>query len=216
MNISEIYSKYKIMPSLQLHMFRVAGVASVICDTIKVTVDRHSVVSACLLHDMGNIIKFKLDLFPEFLKPEGMEYWQKVQNEYFEKYGQDEHHATIAIAKEIGVSSKIMELLNSVGFSQADKNFESDDFDKKIAAYSDMRVEPLGVVSLEARLDDGHKRFKIHRPGFDNEKMFSEMAKYLGKIEKQIFEQSSINSEEITDEKVETYIEGLKNYNLFK
>lgn len=204
------------MPSLQLHMFRVAGVASVICDTIKLTVDRHSIVSACLLHDMGNIIKFKLDLFPKFLKPEGMSYWQQVQNEYFEKYGHDEHHATIEIAKEIGVSEKIMELLNSVGFSQADKNFESDNFDKKIAAYSDMRVEPHGVVSLEARLDDGHKRFKIHRPGFDNEEMFAEMAEFLRKIEKQIFEKTSIKPEEITDEKVNTYIEGLKNYDLFK
>ena len=214
MNISEIYTKYKIMPSLQLHMFRVAGVAAFICDSITVSVDRKSVIGAALLHDMGNIIKFKLDLFPSFLEPEGLSYWQKIQQAYFEKYGSDEHKATIAIAKEIGIKGKVMELLSSIGFSQADKNFESADFDKKIAAYSDMRVEPYGVVSLESRLKDGHKRFKVHRPGFDNEVMFEEMTEYLRKIEIQIFEKSSIKPSDIINKKVNTYINELKSFQI--
>ncbi len=204
------------MPSLQLHMFRVGGVASVICDSISVPVDRNSVISVCLLHDMGNIIKFDLDLFPEFLEPEGRDYWKKVQDEYFEKYGRDEHTATIEIAKEIGANDRILELLNSVGFSNADENFQSEDFNKKIAAYSDMRAEPHGIVSLEDRLDDGHKRFKIHKPGFSDENFFQEMGEYLRKIEKQIFENTSIKPSDITDEKVKNYVESLKDFNLFK
>jgi len=62
------------MPSLQLHMFRVAGVASVICENFKQPelINQDDIVSACLLHDMGNIIKFNLSLFPQFLEPEGL------------------------------------------------------------------------------------------------------------------------------------------------
>jgi len=32
MKIQQIYDKYQIMPNLQEHMLRVAGVASIICD----------------------------------------------------------------------------------------------------------------------------------------------------------------------------------------
>lgn len=216
MNISEIYTKYKLMPSLQLHMFRVAGVAAVICDTINLPVDSHSILSAALLHDMGNIIKFKLDIFPEFLEPEGKEYWQTVQNEYFEKYGHDEHVATVEIATEIGANEKVMDLLNRIGFSKANATYESSDFNLKIAAYSDMRVEPMGIVSLEKRLNDGRERNRNRQTSFSNDSLFAEMSEYLKKIEKQIFEKTSIKPEEITEEKVQTHIQELKQFDLFK
>ena len=84
--ITDIYTEYRIPPALQLHQFRVTGVALQIIGSIDVAVDADSIIVACLLHDMGNIIKFNLDYFPEFLEPEGLEYWQYVQNEFIEKY----------------------------------------------------------------------------------------------------------------------------------
>ena len=57
MNIQEIYTKYKIMPSLQLHQYRVAGVAMYLCERVKMKIDTDNIIAACLLHDMGNIIK---------------------------------------------------------------------------------------------------------------------------------------------------------------
>src|SRR5437899_3061825 len=95
--ISDIYNKYKIMPTLQKHMLRVAAVASLICDSIGLPVDRESVIAACLVHDLANIIKFRMNVIPEFFKPEGVEYWQKIKEEYIGKYGEDEHEATIKI-----------------------------------------------------------------------------------------------------------------------
>jgi len=214
MKIKDIYQNYKLMPNLRLHMYRVAGVALVICDNISETVDRDSITAACLLHDMGNIIKFKLDLFPTFLEPEGRDYWQKVQNEYFEKYGKDEHDATIAIAREIGVNDKVMRLLKSIGFTQAKENYESPQFDRKIVAYSDMRVEPNGVVSLEDRLRDGRKRTRIHKPNSHDESLFEEMSFFLRKIEKQIFEKTSISPDDITDERISKYVSKLSDFEL--
>ena len=40
MKISEIYEKYKIMPNLQEHMLRVAGVASIICDNFSKKIEK--------------------------------------------------------------------------------------------------------------------------------------------------------------------------------
>ena len=202
------------MPNLRLHMYRVAGVASVICDNISENIDRESIIAACLLHDMGNIIKFKLDLFPTFLEPEGRDYWQNVQNEYFKKYGKDEHIATLDIAREIGVNDKVMNLLKNIGFTRAKENYESPDFDVKIAAYSDMRVEPHGVVSLEERLRDGRKRTRIHKPNSHDESLFEEMSIYLRKIEKQIFEKTSIKADDIIDVKISDYVTKLADFEI--
>ena len=74
MKISEIYQKYQIPPHLQLHMYRVSAVAWTICDNFDEELDKIKIVAADLLHDMGNIIKFDLKLFPEFLEPEGYDY----------------------------------------------------------------------------------------------------------------------------------------------
>ena len=48
------------MPNLAMHQLRVAGVAMQICESLDTNIDTNSVVKACLLHDMGNIIKFNL------------------------------------------------------------------------------------------------------------------------------------------------------------
>lgn len=127
--------------------------------------DTDSVVMAALLHDMGNIIKFDLKMFPEFLKPEGYDYWKTVQDEYFVKYGKDEHEATYAIAKEIDVSNRVFELILVVGFAKAEDNFCHDDLEKKICAYSDHRVSPFGILSLDERMVEGHKRYGYNKIG---------------------------------------------------
>ena len=98
--ITDIYKKYNLMQNLVEHQLRVTAVAEMICETLDVPVDKDLVVRVCLLHDMGNIIKSDLNYFPEFVKPEGLEYWQKVKDEFIEKHGNEEHFATEKICKE--------------------------------------------------------------------------------------------------------------------
>ena len=221
MNIQEIYTKYKIMPSLQLHQYRVAGVAMYLCERVKMKIDTDNIIAACLLHDMGNIIKFKLELFPDFLQPEGYEYWDKIQTEFKEEYGSDEHVATMAISQEIfdaqntpPHSSRVLELIEAIGFSNARENFEMNDFGRKIAAYADMRVEPHGVTNLEHRLLDGNKRFVIHKPGLNDEGFFKEMGSYLSKIEEQLFEDLEVTPDDITEKAVSSYFDTLKHIDI--
>lgn len=207
--ITDIYNKYKIMPNLQDHMFRVAGVASLICDNFNELLPKREIVSACLLHDMGNIIKFNLDKFPEFLKPEGLDYWKNIQNEYFNKYGKEQHVATNKIIKELGVSDEVFYLVENIGFGKAYDNFKSDSFARKICAYSDMRVAPFGVESLEGRLEDFRGRSRGSSIYKDSE--VEDIHNYFFEIEKQIFTKCKIRPENINNETILQIITELKN-----
>jgi len=209
--ISEIYQEYKIMPSLQEHMLRVAAVASLICDNFDEPFPKKEIITACLLHDMGNIIKSDLVTFPEFLEPEGLDYWQKVKNEYVERYDPDEHVAVIIIAKKIGVSELVLNLINSIGFRKIINNVSSGtDFMTKISAYSDMRVGPYGAISLPDRLTDLAKRY-ASKSLLDSEEI-KEIHKSFYEMEKQIFTKCKIKPEDINDETIKPFISSLRNF----
>jgi len=209
MSIEHIYKKYKIMPNLQEHMLRTAAVASLICDNFDGPLPKEDIITACLLHDMGNILKFKLDIFPEFNEPESLEYWQNVQKEYKEKYGDGEHVATIKIARELQVYDKVIELINSISFSGIQKYVSGEDFSKKIPEYCDDRVDPFGIVSLEERFIDARKRY-IHLDRNASERDAFENA--VKQMEKQIFTKCKIKPEDINNESVAPIISELKNF----
>lgn len=205
--ISEIYEEYKIMPSLQKHMFRVAGVASIICDNFEYELPKGDIVSACLLHDMGNIIKSELGYFTDFPEYKDIKYWQDVKESFIQKYGLDCHVAVARIAEEIGVSEEVVGLVDVVGFSRAEKNFYSKNFAEKICAYADMRVGPYGVLSLEERFIDAGERYKTTFSA-DGKRLQD----FLRQIEKQIFAKCKIKPEDINDASVGRLILDLNNF----
>ncbi|MEK7588450.1 MAG: HD domain-containing protein [Patescibacteria group bacterium] len=210
-NIREIYEEYKLMKTLQLHMLRVAAVASMICDSFDEPIDKEKIVKVCLLHDMGNIIKFQLDYFPELNKPEGLEYWQNVQKEFIEKYGDNEHDATIQIIRELGVSEDIAELADQNHFHLLCEHAAGDNMFVKIMHYADMRVGPFGVLSYEERMEEAKKRYANHKDRFKEEGRLELVA--CGKeIENQIFSHCSIKPADINDQTIASIIEELKNF----
>lgn len=208
--VQDIYSEYKIMPNLQEHQLRVAAVAKIIADNFNTDLDVESIVTACLFHDMGNIIKSDLARFPEFMKEKGIEYWQGVKDEFVLKYGPEEHAATQIIAKEIGLNAGATECLNHIGFSNLGINEIGDSFENKICNYSDMRVGPHGIISLEERYIDGQKRYATSKHVVASEK-FQELAQSGRMIENQIFSQAKIRPEEINDETIKDFMEELRN-----
>lgn len=210
MTISQIYQKYKIMPSLQQHQLGVAAVAKLICKNLHSDLDVKAVTSACLLHDMGNILKFDLSLFPKFLEPEGLDYWQGVKEEFKDNYGADEHFANIQIAREIGVNQKILDLINAIGFENIEEHFLAGDLEKIICEYADCRVAPRGVVSLEERLEDLEERYG---PKYSSEKQKAKRQKFYElerKSEAYIFEDLEIEPGDIGEKSVNALIKELK------
>lgn len=214
-NITDIYQEYSIMPNLVQHQLCVAAVAEMICDHLTLPIDKDAVVTACLLHDMGNIIKFKLDYFPEFIAPGELAYWQGVKEEYLQRYGHDEHRATLQIVEELGLPYEISDIIDAVGFSHAIENREGADFAHKIAAYADMRVSPHGVVSMRQRLEEAHKRYNGENRSTDREHTLDmptveSFDAALYEIERQIFAICAIAPEDITDEAVQDRINRLR------
>lgn len=210
--ISEIYTEYKIMKSLQEHMLRVAAVAYLICDNFSEPLNKEEIITACLLHDMGNIIKSKLEYFPEFLRPEGLEYWQGVQNEYINKYGQDEHEATVQIMKELSAPTSYIKLVEQIGFPLLCTNAIINNFSNKIVTYADMRVDPHGVVSYDERINEAKVRYEGREqllPGGEaREKLIA-----CGKdIEKQIFAKCKIKPEDINNDTIAPIISKLRDF----
>ncbi len=212
--IHDIYEEYTIMPNLQEHQLRVASVAQIICDHLSEPLDTKNIVSACLLHDMGNIIKSDLNYFPEFMKEKGIDYWQKVKADYIEKYGTHEHVATLAIAKELGVNETVMTYLEQVGFSKLDKTAADNSFSKKICSYADMRVGPHGIISVAERLADGKKRYEGRPHTMNDKERYDTLVQSLYEIEKQIFKKTNIKPEDINDAAVKNVIEELKSFTL--
>lgn len=209
--VSEIYTEYKIIPSLQEHMFRVAAVAFLICDNFNELLPKEEIILACLFHDMGNIIKFKMDVIPEFFEPEGVGYWQGIKNEYIEKYGDNEHEATIRIMQELNLPDNLISLAGQNRFSLICEHRDSNDVDMKIIHYADGRVNPHGIVSYEERMDEARKRYETHKDSIKEEER-RKLVDCGKEIEKQIFAKCKIKPEDINDSTVAPIILKLRDF----
>ncbi len=215
--VKEIYKEYKIIQNLQEHQFRVASVAKLVGEQYKEKINLDKLIKAALLHDMGNIIKFDLEksIVP-WKDDEDKKYWLEVQKEFRNKYGVNEHKATIEIAKEIGVSNEVVKLVSSLNFSRACEYKKSEDYEKKILLYADCRVSPKSVTSLGERLEDFKSRYRGRTDYF---KALNDMDKagYMGcveDIESQLFLGLSTKPEDITEESIGNHIIELENYPL--
>ncbi len=200
--LSAAYHQYQIMPILDLHMQRVAAVALTITQHLSSRLseaEERNITAACLLHDMGNIVKFDLTQFPQFLEPEGSHYWTQVQDGFKQKYGPVAHVVTRSIVSEMGVSDRVAELVEAVGFEQAEANIRSTDIAKKICAYSDVRVTPIGVTTLYNRLKDLDRRYASKYPRPEELQKRLRFREICQTLEQQIFASCTIEPDEITE-----------------
>jgi HD superfamily phosphodiesterase len=200
------------MPNLQEHMLRVAAVASLICDNFNESLPKEEIITACLFHDMGNIIKFKWDSPLGLLEPK-LEYWKKVQSEYIERYGENVHEATLSILRELGLKPiiSVIESFDSNNPYDSDNILKNNNWVVKICLYSDERVAPFGVTSIEERLIENRKRLE-NRGILMSEEKYIFIKNSLLELEQQIFSKCKINPSYITDETVAPTISELKNF----
>ncbi|HBC72717.1 TPA: hypothetical protein DCZ90_02830 [Candidatus Amesbacteria bacterium] len=166
MLISDIYAKLGIPPNLQQHMLRVTSVALFIAKNWQGTpLNTELLKTMLLLHDIGNIVRFDFEKHPEFLEDEiiRIDFWKKRQKDFISKYGNDDHEATVAILKELGVSEEIKQKIYQMGYWNVEKVKNSNDWYLKLALYSDLRVGPFGILPLQKRVDDIHARIEQYK-----------------------------------------------------
>jgi len=203
MLITEVYDQYQIHQGLREHMLRVAGVVAQIADSMDQPIDRTVVISAALLHDMGNILKSSLDRFQDMYEPEGVEYYRKVKEAFTDTYGADEDVATIAIVTELNICQPVVAIIESLGFARAQEIFEERNLEKMLVFYADMRVGPYAVLSLDERLEDIKERYQ-HKRGYDDQE-YARRVTLMKQIEQKLFSYSPIKPTEVTNQTVARY-----------
>jgi hypothetical protein len=212
---AEIYEAYRTMPNLQLHQLRVASVAKMVCGAFAEPIDVKSIVTACLFHDMGNIIKSNFDHFPDsFRGPQTREYWEVVKRDYIEKYGSNTHEANLSIARELGLPDEVRQLIDDISFSRLEITRDDGSFEQKISEYADLRVGPHGILSLDDRVMDIKARY-AGTPGVEtpeDEVRFNELVAAAHSVEQQIFEKTNVQPGDIDDASIASIIDELRDY----
>ena len=162
MTVREIYAKYQIMPQLRNHMFWVTGVAEMVMDGWKNDVDKSLVIKTCLLHDMGNLAKFNLDVALPGTEPFDST-WKQKQKEFIATYGSNAHEATARICTELGALDVVPVLEDVKKVYESSPTIEElkkVSFATLIVMYADMRVMPKGICSLNERIEDLMRRYQ--------------------------------------------------------
>jgi len=211
MRVADLYQKYQIMPQLITHQLRVGAIGNIVAKHWKRRLDVEMITNLCLIHDMGNIVKFDLVHTQEdvYGMIKDLEYWQQVQKVVWDKYGRDAHDATIGILNEAGLT-QFISFINEeekLYFLEArEKELAEASVAAIILMYADCRVKPAGVVSYRERIDDLKERYG----GGKTETWY----KWTFWFDEWIQKQVRIDLTQITDETVEPLFPELLGYNI--
>lgn len=188
MLIRDLYQKYQIMPQLATHMLRAAGVGKIITESWSDRILARKSVVACLVHDLGNLAKFKLE-------PKYQAEWGPKQEQLWAKWGHDAHETTYGILRELGMGKYVEYLLAEAKLYETaapSKLWPTTPKPALIVLYADLRVVPSGVVSVEERISDLETRYGARRAE----------ARWGRQLEEYIQTLTTVNVREITESAV--------------
>lgn len=204
--ITDIYERYGIPEALQMHMFRVAGIADQVLSAWHgPSVDRKTLMRVLLLHDMGNIVKMDHE-------PDETQEAQTVRATYIAKFGTDDHRVSREIAKELGLSDEEISLMDGKVFIRNDETVSSHDYARKIGAYADQRAAPGGVTPLIMRLREAQHRYRDKPESSMNNPRTEMLIACAVEIERQVMEHCHLEPEDITDATVALFIKDLRTF----
>ncbi len=205
---NEIYEKLNIMPSIREHQKTVAAISLKICDSLSKKVNSDLIVTTCLLHDLGNILKGTKNFAPKGEE----EYWEKVKEETKVKYGESTDEATVNMIKSLKLSNEdlILEHLSWIGGRNLSNKTNEDlkNLEFVIAPYADSRVSPEGVVSIEERIKEA-----MSRHNFINDKS-EEIMQTLKRTEITVFQYSWMTPSEINNKTINPYLRRIEDFKI--
>ncbi len=192
MLVSEIYKKFDIPNNLVHHMMTVALVVKFIqTNWTGKQLDWDQLIKAALLHDLGNIVKFDMDKYPELMKEEvsRIDYWKKIQKKIIKKYGTNDHLATEKMLNKVNIEQSITKLILDKSFGNVIKVVNGNDWYAKILLFADLKVGPTKIMLVKERITD----IKNRMPHYTNRKDFPAMLLSLEKLDEQIQEYLAVD-----------------------
>lgn len=211
-DIKQIYTKYNVPPNLQEHMYRVAAVSSLICDNWKLdNISKDDIIAVALVHDLGNIVKMDFES-EQGLKMIGneinnLDFWKEVKQKTINKYGSDDHIVTEQILNELLIDSNLITITKEHIFKNGENLIDSNSWNKKFAYYSDLRVGPYGVLTLEQRFTDLKERYKKKGQNYIYDPKLDILIECAFKIEKQLLDNTKLKQEMINDQNIKIYLD---------
>lgn len=216
MLVQQLYKKHLIPVNLQQHMLTVAAVGKFIVDHWRgPEIDKQAVISALLLHDLGNLVKFDLTENAKVVDLElHTQHWREIQQEMKNKYGygSDAHEATMMMLEELNLSEKIIELVENMGADNLTSIADSNSLELKICQYADLRVVPYGIVPMMERLTDLRHRYS-ERSHWDEE-LFEIVVEEAQQIENTIRQHVSVDITAIPPEKISNFLLELPQFDI--
>ncbi len=203
--LTEIYQLYNVPPNLAEHMLLVAALGKYVVESwIEPSIDKEIVINTLLLHDIGNLVKFDLDTdWSEQMMTKSkylsnqenhtLQYWQKKQQEMISQYGPNADQANETIIKKIINDPKVSQLLENHSFTTLGDCLQSDDWEKKLVFYCDLRVEPQGLTSVEERIEDLRDRYRHRDSNWNDENLFRQWMNSSLELERQLDQHTSLD-----------------------
>jgi hypothetical protein len=159
MNIREIYQIYQTPKNLQEHMLRVAALAQIITENWRAWIDGNAVVRACLLHDIAKPMMFDISKQAQFgMAVDDIAKLYQLQQRLKSRYGEDEYLATLGIAKELGCSQAVLDIIGKVEWRYVPELLKNGNIEGLILIYCDMRIGPYGILPIHERIRECHAR----------------------------------------------------------
>ncbi len=212
--VNGIYEEFDSPQNLREHMMRVAGAVSLICDNWKgPKINKDDAIAAALLHDLGNVVKY--DLSSEGRRLVGddsdIETLKELQQKMVAKYGKDADAASAKMAQEAGVNERVLELIAENGIDHIEDTANSNDMERKILKYCDLRALPRGIGSLDERFEEVRVRYStrnVFAKALDENQLIA-WKETANRIETDIFKnvKKGFKPSSITDKSVSKYIE---------
>ncbi|MEM3448996.1 MAG: PEP-utilizing enzyme [Nitrososphaerota archaeon] len=226
-NIMAVYSKFGADSDLVKHHLLAAGLAMLICDnwiekvdSEIVKIDRKSIITALLLHDLNNIVKRLLYQAVSKDNPhykiynilnKNRMFWENLERKFEREYGSYSREVTIRICKELGVEQSVIKILKEKDFEKNEETFKSKNYDVKISAYCDQRIGREGVMTLDNRLDEARKIYEGDKWS-SVYKDFEKNKNFAKEIESQIQKHVKISLQKIKTKDVEKYFDELREW----
>jgi len=219
--IVELYNHYQIPENLKQHLLTVAAIGLTIVQNWDpaATLDNELILVTLLTHDLGNLAKFDLDspLSRHYLGEQGLDYWRQRQQQFRKKYGHDAQQANLKIVQELGLPRVVTEILKRQSFVNLPNLLQSvkpHTWETKICLYSDLRVTPSGLASIESRINDLQKRYGYRDIKWQNAETVKKWHQQSAVLESQINQKTTISLPDLSMKKIAPLITELTRYQI--
>lgn len=198
-----IFQRYQLPELLQKHLWRTASLMELLVRHWHgPELNQPVLIETMLLHDLGNLVKFDLSVTAPLplLSPQEIEKYRALQAEWHHKYGTVVDAVTVQLITELRlVNGPAMSqiILEHTDGTQA-STVNHDDWMQKLCDYTDFRIAPQGLVTLQERFADLGKRYAGRAADWNTAEKVAQKLAFFTSIETQLQTHLDLNLAEIT------------------